>query len=68
MRAAIDGQQRLTTVQLLVRGILDVLLELKSARIPRVRRLIQNPVDVIRNPSITRSPGSVLILHLNCAS
>ena len=35
MRAVIDGQQRLTTVQLLVRGILDVLLELESTRIPR---------------------------------
>ena len=49
MRAVIDGQQRLTTVQLLVRGILDVLLELESTRIPQVRRLIQNPTDVIRN-------------------
>jgi hypothetical protein len=49
MRAVIDGQQRLTTMQLLVRGMLDILIELKSSRVPQVRRLIQNPDDVIQN-------------------
>jgi hypothetical protein len=49
MRAVIDGQQRLTTIQLLVRGMLDVLIELQSTRVSQVRRLIQNPDDVIRN-------------------
>ena len=36
-------------MQLLVRGILDALLEPQLTRIPQVRRLIQNPTDVIRN-------------------
>lgn len=46
-RSVIDGQQRLTTIQLLVRGILDVLIESQSVRIAQVRRLIQNPADVV---------------------
>ena len=49
MRAVIDGQQRLTTIQLLIRGMLDVLIELQSTRVSQVRRLIQNPDDVVRN-------------------
>ncbi|GGJ40032.1 DUF262 domain-containing protein [Paenarthrobacter histidinolovorans] len=49
-RAVIDGQQRLTTLQLLARGILDVLLETGSQRAPQVRRLIQNPADVAIEP------------------
>lgn len=47
LRAVIDGQQRLTTIQLLIRGILDVLVEIGSTREGRVRRLIQNPSDVV---------------------
>lgn len=49
-RAVIDGQQRLTTIQLLVRAILDVLLAAQSSRASQVRRLIQNPPDVIGHP------------------
>lgn len=49
-RAVIDGQQRLTTLQLLARGILDVLLETGSPRAAQVRRLIQNPPDVAIDP------------------
>lgn len=49
-RAVIDGQQRLTTLQLLARGILDVLLETGSPRAAQVRRLIQNPADVAIEP------------------
>lgn len=49
-RAVIDGQQRLTTLQLLARGILDVLLETGSPRAAQVRRLIQNPADVALEP------------------
>lgn len=49
LRSVIDGQQRLTTLQLLVRGILDVLVERKSGREKQVRRLIQNPADVVRS-------------------
>lgn len=48
VRSVIDGQQRLTTIQLLLRGILDVLVELKSPRAAQVRRLIHNPPDVCR--------------------
>lgn len=51
MRAVIDGQQRLTTLQLLLRGVLDVLIARDSPRIKQVRRLLQNPDDVIRNPN-----------------
>lgn len=47
LSSVIDGQQRLTTIQLLLRAVLDVLLERESARAPQVRRLIQNPADVV---------------------
>jgi hypothetical protein len=50
LRAVIDGQQRLTTLQLLVRGVLDVLIEKKSPRVKQVRRLLENPDDVIAEP------------------
>lgn len=46
LRAVIDGQQRLTTLQLLIRGVLDLLVERSSSRIPQVRRLLENPSDV----------------------
>lgn len=49
-RAVIDGQQRLTTLQLLARGILDVLLEESSPRAAQIRRLIENPKDVAVEP------------------
>ncbi len=45
MRAVIDGQQRITTLQLLIRGLLDVLLEHESPRRSMVRRLLRNPDD-----------------------
>lgn len=48
LRAVIDGQQRLTTLQLLLRGLLDVLVETNSPRASQVRRLIENPGDVVR--------------------
>ena len=47
MRAVIDGQQRLTTLQLLIRGLLDVLLEHESPRRGMLRRLLRNPDDVV---------------------
>ena len=47
MRAVIDGQQRITTLQLLIRGLLDVLLEHESPRRNMVRRLLRNPDDDI---------------------
>ncbi len=50
LRAVIDGQQRLTTLQLLVRGVLDVLLEKASPRAKQVRRLLENPADVVDQP------------------
>lgn len=46
-RAVIDGQQRLTTLQLLIRGLLDVLQESGSPRAIRVRRLLVNPEDIV---------------------
>jgi len=49
LRSVIDGQQRLTTIQLVVRGLLDVLIEIRSPRAAQVRRLIENPADVVRH-------------------
>lgn len=50
LRSVIDGQQRLTTIQLLVRGLLDVLHETKSDRAKSVRRMLFNPEDVVESP------------------
>lgn len=50
LRSVIDGQQRLTTVQLLIRGLLDVLMEEESDRTKSVRRMLFNPDDVTEHP------------------
>jgi hypothetical protein len=50
LRAVIDGQQRLTTIQLILRGVLDVLIEHGSPRIKQVRRLLENHPDVVEAP------------------
>ena len=50
VRAVIDGQQRLTTLQLLIRGVLDVLIENGSPRVTSVRRLLLNASDVVESP------------------
>ncbi|MCC2307865.1 DUF262 domain-containing protein [Cellulomonas chengniuliangii] len=50
LRSVIDGQQRLTTIQLLVRGLLDVLQETGSDRRKSVRRMLFNPDDVVDSP------------------
>lgn len=50
LRSVIDGQQRLTTIQLLVRGLLDVLNETGSERAKSVRRMLFNPDDVVESP------------------
>ena len=50
LRSVIDGQQRLTTIQLLVRGLLDVLAETGSDRTKSVRRMLRNPADVVEKP------------------
>jgi hypothetical protein len=50
LRAIIDGQQRLTTVQLILRGVLDVLIERGSSRVKQVRRLLENHPDVAELP------------------
>lgn len=47
LRAVIDGQQRLTTIQLMIRGLLDVLTETESDRAKSVRRMLFNPDDVV---------------------
>ena len=60
-RSVIDGQQRLTTIQLHVRAVLDVLTEIGSRRVHQVRRLIQNPSDITPNsggPVQTLAPSS----------
>ncbi len=45
LSAVIDGQQRLTTLQLLLRGVLDVLQETGSSRLRQVKRLLENPEE-----------------------
>jgi hypothetical protein len=50
LRSVIDGQQRLTTVQLMIRGLLDVLREANSDRTKSVRRMLFNPDDVVESP------------------
>lgn len=50
LRSVIDGQQRLTTIQLLIRGLLDVLIECSSDRAASVRRMLFNPDDVAKTP------------------
>jgi uncharacterized protein with ParB-like and HNH nuclease domain len=50
LRAIVDGQQRLTTVQLILRGVLDVLIERNSPRVRQVRRLLENHPDVVDRP------------------
>jgi len=47
LRSVIDGQQRLTTIQLLIRGLLDCLLESGSDRAASLRRMLFNPQDVV---------------------
>jgi len=47
-RAVIDGQQRLTTLMLLTRGVLDALIERDSDLIGQVRRLLWNPADLAK--------------------
>ena len=49
-RSVIDGQQRLTTVQLLVRGLADALTAAGSDRTKSVRRMLFNPDDVVETP------------------
>lgn len=50
LRSVIDGQQRLTTVQLMIRGLADVLAESASERTKTVRRMLFNPDDVVESP------------------
>jgi hypothetical protein len=50
VRAVIDGQQRLTTLQLLIRSLLDVLVSRASSRVQQARRLLRNPDDVVTGP------------------
>ena len=50
LRSVIDGQQRLTTLQLLVRALLDVAIEEDSSRQRSLVRLLRNPDDVADLP------------------
>lgn len=47
-RAVIDGQQRLTTLMLLTRGVLDALIDRDSDLVDQVRRLLWNPADLAK--------------------
>lgn len=47
LRSVIDGQQRLTTLQLLIRALLDVAIEHDSPKVRQLRRLLRNPDDVV---------------------
>ncbi len=58
LRAVIDGQQCLTTVQLILRGVLDVLLERGSTRVKQVRRLLENHPDVVETPEERKPPNA----------
>jgi hypothetical protein len=49
LRSVIDGQQRLTTMQLLIRGVLDVLTETGSKGTKKVERMLFNPEDVVES-------------------
>lgn len=49
LRSVIDGQQRLTTIQLLIRGLLDILIATESERAKSVRRMLFNPDDVVES-------------------
>lgn len=49
LRSVIDGQQRLTTIQLLIRGLLDILIANESERAKSVRRMLFNPDDVVES-------------------
>ena len=49
-RAVIDGQQRLTTLHLLARALLDVAIELESKQAGSLRRLLEIPDDVVDSP------------------
>lgn len=49
LRSVIDGQQRLTTIQLLIRGLLDCLLESNSDRTASLKRMLFNPQDVVNS-------------------
>ena len=44
-------KKRLTTLQLLVRGVLDVLTEIDSRRSGPIRRMIENHDDVVEDPN-----------------
>jgi hypothetical protein len=50
LRSVIDGQQRLTTIQLMIRGLADVLSATGSERTKSVRRMLFNPDDVVNSP------------------
>lgn len=53
-RAVIDGQQRLTTIQLLLRALADVLAEQGANLDAPVKRMLFNPIDEPGTTSETR--------------
>ncbi|ORI19590.1 hypothetical protein BJI47_07570 [Rhodococcus sp. 1168] len=49
-RTVIDGQQRLTTLMLVLRGVLDVLVERESELAGTIKRLLWNPAELKKEP------------------
>ena len=47
LRSVIDGQQRLTTLQLLIRSLLDIAKDIDSKKDKQLRRLLRNPDDLV---------------------
>lgn len=60
LRSVIDGQQRLTTIQLLIRGLLDVLIANESERAKSVRRMLCST----RTTSLSRPKKSTSCGHV----
>lgn len=54
VRSVVDGQQRLTTLQLLLAGVLDALVaqEVTGKLIPKLRKLTRNDDDVVEGDSL----------------
>ncbi|MEZ5343880.1 MAG: DUF262 domain-containing protein [Acidimicrobiales bacterium] len=69
-RLVVDGQQRLTTVQLLLRGVLDSLDELQTnpKSRARIRKAIVNDADVVHETQLLKiSPRQAELAHFEGA-
>ena len=53
LHSVIDGQQRLTTIHLLIRALLDIAMETGSTKDKQLRRLLRNPDDLVESEQET---------------